>query len=134
MQGKLFQRCRHLLYWSVLSLGGNVNTKRMKKPDTGSIFHVKNQRNILVIGNYYVKYQNYQNLRLLIAINFPCINNLGSKKQLKSLWILKNWYAFFLSCTILLFTFFIKSEPKTMELKTTLKQCFKCVVKKQKFY
>ena len=26
MQGKVFQRCRHLLYCSVLSLGGNVNT------------------------------------------------------------------------------------------------------------
>ena len=26
MQGKLFQRCTHLLYSSVLSLGGNVNT------------------------------------------------------------------------------------------------------------
>ena len=25
MQGKLFQRCTHLLYCSVLSLGGNVN-------------------------------------------------------------------------------------------------------------
>ena len=26
MQGKLFQKCSHLLYCSVLSLGGNVNT------------------------------------------------------------------------------------------------------------
>ena len=37
MQGKLFQRCTHLLYCSVLSLGGNVNTRRMSKPDIGSI-------------------------------------------------------------------------------------------------
>ena len=36
MQGKLFQKCTHLLYCSVLSLGGNVNTRRM-----GSIFHIK---------------------------------------------------------------------------------------------
>ena len=43
MQGKLFQRCTHLLYCSVLSLGGNVNTRRMSQPDMGSIFHIKNQ-------------------------------------------------------------------------------------------
>ena len=36
MQGKLFQRCTHLLYCSVLSLGGNVNTRRMSKPDMGN--------------------------------------------------------------------------------------------------
>ena len=47
MQGKLFQRCTHLLYCSLLSLGGNV--RRMSKPDMGSIFHIKNQWNILVI-------------------------------------------------------------------------------------
>ena len=33
MQGKLLQRCTHLLYCSVLSLGGNVNTRRMSQPD-----------------------------------------------------------------------------------------------------
>ena len=38
MQGKLFQRYSHLL-----SLVGNVNTRRMSKPDMGSIFHIKNQ-------------------------------------------------------------------------------------------
>ena len=43
MQGKLFHRWTHLLYCSVLSLGGNINTRRM-----GSIFHIKNQWNILV--------------------------------------------------------------------------------------
>ena len=64
MQGKLFQRCT-LLYCSVLSLGGNVNTKRMSQPDMGSIFQIKNQWNILVIENYYVNYQNYQNSMLL---------------------------------------------------------------------
>ena len=40
---------------------GNVNTRRMSNPDLGSIFHIKNQWNILVIGNY------YQNLMLLIS-------------------------------------------------------------------
>ena len=43
MQGKLFQRCTHLLYCrvSALSLGGNVNTRRMSQPDMGSIFHIQ---------------------------------------------------------------------------------------------
>ena len=100
MQGKLFQKCTHLLYCSVLSLGGNANTRRVSKPDMGSIFHIKNQWNILGIGNYYVNYQNDQNLMLLTpsdtnlqippkekwfqcvrrvyttAINFPCITPL----------------------------------------------------------
>ena len=68
MQGKLFQKCTNLLYCSVLSQGGNVNTRRMSKPDMGSIsFTLKNQWNILVIGNYYVNYQNYQNLMLLTS-------------------------------------------------------------------
>ena len=67
MEGKLFQRCTHILYCSVLSLGGNVNTRRMSKPDMGSIFYIQNQWNILVIGNYNVNYNNYQNLMLLIS-------------------------------------------------------------------
>ena len=67
MQGKLFQKCTHFLYCSVLSLGGNVNTRQMLQPDMGSIFHIKNQGNILVKGNYYVNYQNYQNLMLLTS-------------------------------------------------------------------
>ena len=37
----------------------------MSKPDMGSIFHIQNHWNILVIGNYYVNYQNYQNSMLL---------------------------------------------------------------------
>ena len=40
-QEKLFQKGTHLLYCSVLSLGGNVNTRRMSKPDMGSIFHIQ---------------------------------------------------------------------------------------------
>jgi len=67
MQGKLFQRCTHLLYCSVLSLGGNIITRLMSKPDMGSIFHINNQWNILVIENYYVNYQNYQNSMLLTS-------------------------------------------------------------------
>ena len=67
MQGKLFQRCTHLLYWSVLSQGGNVNTRRMSKSGMGSIFHINNQWNILVIENCYVNYQNYQNSMLLTS-------------------------------------------------------------------
>ena len=39
----------------------------MSKPDMGSIIHIKNQWNILVIGNYYGNYQNYQNLMLLTS-------------------------------------------------------------------
>ena len=41
MKGKLFKRCAHLLYCSVLSLSVNVSTRRMSKPDMGSIFHIK---------------------------------------------------------------------------------------------
>jgi len=41
MQGKLFQRFTDLLHCSVLSLSGNVNTRRMWKPNKGSIFHIK---------------------------------------------------------------------------------------------
>ena len=64
MQGKSFQRCTHLLYCSLLSLGGNVNTRRMSKLYIGSIFDINNQWYILVIENYYENYQNYQNLML----------------------------------------------------------------------
>ena len=69
MQGKLFQRCTHLLYYSVLSLGGNVNIRRMSKPDMGSmIFHIKNQWNILVIGSYFIelsKWSKFNSFNLL---------------------------------------------------------------------
>ena len=55
IQGMLFQRW---LYCSVLSLGGNVNTDVTAWHGT---FHIKNKWNILVIGNYYVNYQNFEN-------------------------------------------------------------------------
>ena len=54
MQGKLFQRCTHLLSYSVMFLDVNVNTWQMSKPD------IKNQWKTLVKWNYYVNYQNYQ--------------------------------------------------------------------------
>ena len=54
---KVFSKFYNLLYCRVLSLSGNVNTRRMSTPYMGSIFHKKNQRNILVIGNYYVNFQ-----------------------------------------------------------------------------
>ena len=47
----------------------NVNTRRITKPDMGSIFCIKNQWNILVLGNYYVNYVNYQNYQLSILVN-----------------------------------------------------------------
>ena len=42
-QGKSFQKYTHIQYCSVLSLGANVNTRRMSKPGKGSIIHIKNQ-------------------------------------------------------------------------------------------
>ena len=53
MQGKLFPKCTHLLYCRVLSLGANVNTRRMSKPDMGSIFHIKKKT---------MKYSGYRKL------------------------------------------------------------------------
>ena len=57
MQGKLFQRCTHFLYCSVMSLGGNVNTRRMPNPDMGSIFHIINQGTVF---NMYAEYTQLQ--------------------------------------------------------------------------
>ena len=44
MQEKLFQRCTHFKYCSVLSLGGNVNTWQMSQPDMESIFTYKTMK------------------------------------------------------------------------------------------
>ena len=46
---KVISEMYAFLYCSVLSPGGNVNTRRIWKPNMGSIFHVKNQLHILVI-------------------------------------------------------------------------------------
>ena len=85
MQGKLFQRCTHLLYCSVLSLGGNVNTRQMSQPDMGSTFHIKNQWNILVIRNYYLNYQNYQNYQ-----NLMLLTSSDTKRTLMNLLLFTN--------------------------------------------
>ena len=56
MQGKLFQRCTHFLYTAVY-----CKHKTDVTAWHGIYFHKNNLWNILVIENYYVKYQNYQN-------------------------------------------------------------------------
>ena len=70
------------LYCSVLSLGGNVNTRRIWKPNMGFIFQIKNHWNILVIGDYYANYQNYPNLMFLTS-SYP-------KRTLKHLFLFTN--------------------------------------------
>ena len=60
------ERCAHLLYCNVLSLGGNKNTRRMSQSDMGSIFHIKKINEIFwSMGNYCLNYQNFQNSMLL---------------------------------------------------------------------
>ena len=69
MQGKLFQKCTHLLYCSVLALGGNENTRRMPKPDVESIFHIKES----------MKYSDHRKLlcELSKLLKFNAFNLLG---------------------------------------------------------
>ena len=69
MRVKLFQKCTHLLYCSVLSLGGNVNTRRMLQPDMESIFHIKNS----------MKYSGHRKLlcKLSKLLKFNAYNILG---------------------------------------------------------
>ena len=51
MQGKFFLEVYpSLVLQCTVSAGGNVNTRRMLQSDMGSIFHIKNQYNILVIA------------------------------------------------------------------------------------
>ena len=71
------------LYCSVLSLGGIVNTRQMSQADMRSIFHIKNQWNILVTGNYYGNYQNFQNSVLL--------SSSDTKRTLMHLFLLTNY-------------------------------------------
>ena len=60
MLGKLFKRCTHLLYCSVLSLVGNVTQDGCH--DIESIFHIKiNEIFFLLIGNYNVNFRNFKN-------------------------------------------------------------------------
>ena len=65
------------------SLCGSVNTRRMSKLDMGSIFYIKNQWNILNIGNYYVNYENYQNKMLLTSSDTKRTNS--AQRELVSL-------------------------------------------------
>ena len=44
MQGKLFQRCTHLLYCSVLSLGSNVNTTNVESWHGIHLSHQKSMK------------------------------------------------------------------------------------------
>ena len=82
-----------------------INKTRMSQPNMGSIFHIKNQWNILVIGNYYVNFTikcfyppgileehwcvysclqtpprenwfQYERREYTTAINFPCLITL----------------------------------------------------------
>ena len=122
MQGKLFQRCTHLLYCSVLYLGGNVNTRLMSKPDMGSIFHINNQWNILSIGNFYVNYQNYQNSMLLTSSDI--------KRTLRHLFLFtksaqRYWslvFGFWIQSSILLVYWIVKhiNNPASFCLHWTL--------------
>ena len=80
MQGKLFHHAYFVL--QCLSLGADVNTRRMSKPYMWSIFHINNQWNILDIGNYYVNYQNYQNSILLTSSD--------TKRTLRHLFLFTN--------------------------------------------
>ena len=97
MQGKLFQKCTHLLYCSVLSLGGNVNTRRMSKPDMGTIFHIKKSmkysghRKLLcelskLSNSAQRNWFQYVRRVYTTAINFPCITPLT---QLNSIFSFK---------------------------------------------
>ena len=81
MQGKLFHRCTHLLYCSVLSLGGNANTRRMSQPDIGSIQCFYPPRILHEHWCIYSCFQipprenwfQYVRRVYATAINFPCI-------------------------------------------------------------
>ena len=55
------------MYCSVMSLGGNVNTRRMSKPDYG--IHLSHKKSIKYFGHrkFYVNDQNFQNLMLLTS-------------------------------------------------------------------
>ena len=107
IQGKLFQKCTHLLYCSALFLCGNVNTRRMSQSDMGSIFYIKKindifwpKETIMWINKIFI-FQCFYPPRILLhlflftnsaqrelgfnmyaeyaqlAINFPCIISMA---------------------------------------------------------
>ena len=63
---KVISRCTHLLYCSKLSLGVNVNTRRVSTSDMGSIFHRKKS----------MKYSGHRNLLCELS-KFNAFNFLG---------------------------------------------------------
>ena len=82
MQGKVFQKCTHLLYCSVLSLGGNVNTRRMLQPDIVSIFHIKKS----------MKYSGHRKLlcELSKLSNLMLLTSSKTKRTLMHLFLFTN--------------------------------------------
>jgi len=82
MQRKLFQKCTHLLYCSVLSLGGNVNTRRMLPPDIGSIFHIKKS----------MKYSGHMKLLFELSklSNLMLLTSSDTKRTLMHLFLFTN--------------------------------------------
>ena len=80
MQGKLFQKCTQ--YFSVLSLGGNVNTRRMSKPDMRSIFHIKIS----------MKYSGHRELlcELSKLSKFNALTSSNTKRTLMHLFLFTN--------------------------------------------
>ena len=82
MQGKLFHRCTHFLYCSVLSLGGNVNTRRMLQPNIGSIFHIKKT----------MKYSGHRKLLFELSklSNLMLLTSSDTKRTLMHLFLFTN--------------------------------------------
>jgi len=115
------------LYCSVLSLGGNVNTRRMSKPEMGSIFHINNQWNILVIGNYYVNYQNYQNAMFLTSSD--------TRGTLRHLFLFTNSAQNWFQCVRRVYTTAIIYPCITfLALMTLCKISFTWATRKRKFF
>ena len=67
MQEKLFQKCTHPLYCSVLSLGGNVNTRQMLQSDMESILHIKYSMKYSCHRKLLCKLSKLSNLMLLTS-------------------------------------------------------------------
>ena len=117
MHGKLFQRCTQLLYCSVLSLGGNVNTRQMSEPDMGFIFHIKNQWNASILvykfrpeRTGFNMYAEYTQLQLTFLPLNPCLNVSSTVLSLcctvlHCIWVYRNvlycTWMYLLYCTVL---------------------------------
>ena len=79
MQGKLFQKCTHRLYCSVLSQGGEVNTRRILQPDMVSIFPIKKS----------MKYSGHRKLlcELSKLSNLMLLTSMDTKRTLMHLFL-----------------------------------------------